>query len=176
MSSPSMPREDSRPEIHACQRRVTGNDGLRFGECLLRTKHHGHVLCMFRAKPPVAWPAQFVWHDAPRITPVLPDSPQMVTNLSSGPPPMVVVDVAAEGVDGNANITACSSEVKMVAKPKKRTAGNVKMKKRILKAEAEGDTERLAELRFKRSGCQKDKKRALGLHGIIEGFALPRGR
>jgi hypothetical protein len=165
MSSPSMPREDSREAIAACRRRVTGDDGLRFGECLVRTKHHGHVLCTFRAKPTVALPTQFVWHDAPRITLVLPD-----------PPPTVVLNLVAKCVVGNANINDCSSEEKMVAKPKKRTAGNVKMKKRILKAEADGDTERLAALRFKRSGCQKDKKRALGLHGIIEGFTLPSGR
>ncbi len=59
----------------------------------------------------------------------------------------------------------------MVAKPKKRTAGNVKMKKRIAKAEADGDTERLAELRAKRCGSQKDKKLAAGLQAIIGGFA-----
>ncbi len=40
----------------------------------------------------------------------------------------------------------------------KRVAGNVKLKKRLLKAEADGDIKRMAELRAKRSGCQKKKK------------------
>jgi hypothetical protein len=107
----------------------------------------------------VALPALFVWHDVPRITPALPD-----------PPATVVLNLVAECVVGNANINDCSSEEKMVAKPKKRAAGNVKMKKRILKAEADGDTERLAALRFKRSGCQKDKKRALALGIALQGL------
>jgi hypothetical protein len=166
-----MPREDSRMAIHACGRRVTASGELRYGECLMHTKHHGDLLCLFRATPPVAWPAQFVWHDAPRVTPVLPDPLQMVMNFSSDPRPIVVVDLAAERVDDNANTTACSSKEEMGSKPKKRTSGNVKMKKRILKAETDGDTKRLAELRGKRSGSQKEKKQFVALQGIIDGFA-----
>jgi hypothetical protein len=41
----------------------------------------------------------------------------------------------------------------------KRVAGNAKIKERIRKAEAEGDTKRLAELRSKRSGCTKEQKK-----------------
>jgi hypothetical protein len=40
----------------------------------------------------------------------------------------------------------------------KRVSGNVKLKQRLLKAEADGDVKRMAEIRAKRSGCQRKKK------------------
>jgi hypothetical protein len=184
--------DESLVTIRGCHHRVYSSSKLQFGESILKVGGVG-LLCVHRAKTPVAEATQFVWHDAPpapaslpACTPVVHDAPPVAASLPYRTPPWrvalpVVVSLPAcapveqvtvelpKLVVDDANPPSRSSVEEVVENHPKRVAGNVKLKKRLLKAEADGDIKRMAELRAKRSGCQK-KKKSKARQGIALGM------
>jgi hypothetical protein len=104
-------------------------------------------------------------HEAPPVAASLPyctppwrvARPAVVSLPAFAPVEQAAVELPQPVVDDDMFPPRSSLDDVVENRPK-RVSGNVKLKQRLLKAEADGDIKRMAEIRAKRSGCQRKKK------------------